>query len=146
MEFENFCIIHETKKKVERKLRCGEDKTVCHHGIDRFFSNSDNSDLLYVLFSSYRSQAPVLQSLHFQVKQGCRCVDRYCFPGGFPGGTSGKEPTCQCERYKRCCFSPWVRKIPGGEHGNPLQYAFLENSMDRGAWWSAVHTVTKSQT
>ena len=26
---------------------------------------------------------------------------------------------------------PWVRKIPGGGHGNPLQYSCLENSMDR---------------
>ena len=31
---------------------------------------------------------------------------------GFPGGASGKEPACQCRRYKRCCFDPWVRKIP----------------------------------
>ena len=30
---------------------------------------------------------------------------------GFPGGTSGKEPTCQCRRHKRCGFHPWVRKI-----------------------------------
>ena len=31
---------------------------------------------------------------------------------GFPGGTNGKEPTCQCRRCKRCRFNPWVRKIP----------------------------------
>ena len=31
---------------------------------------------------------------------------------GFPGGTSGKEPTCQCRRCKRCGFDPWVGKIP----------------------------------
>ena len=31
---------------------------------------------------------------------------------GFPGGTSGKEPTCQCSRPKRCRFDPWVKKIP----------------------------------
>ena len=30
---------------------------------------------------------------------------------GFPGGTSGKEPTCQC---KRCGFNPWIRKTSGG--------------------------------
>ena len=30
---------------------------------------------------------------------------------GFPGGTSGKEPTCQCKRHKRG-FVPWVGKIP----------------------------------
>ena len=29
-----------------------------------------------------------------------------------PGGTSGKEPACQCGRHKRRRFDPWVRKIP----------------------------------
>ena len=28
------------------------------------------------------------------------------------GGASGKEPACQCRRYKRCGFNPWVGKIP----------------------------------
>ena len=36
----------------------------------------------------------------------------FSYVWGFPGGTSGKEPTCQCRRHKRCKFSPWVRKIP----------------------------------
>ena len=31
---------------------------------------------------------------------------------GFPGGPSGKEPTCQCRRCKRCGFDPWVGMIP----------------------------------
>ena len=31
-------------------------------------------------------------------------------------------------------------------HGNPLWYSFLENSMDRGAWWATVHGVAKSRT
>ena len=31
---------------------------------------------------------------------------------GFPSGTSGRKPTCQCRRYKRPGFDPWVRKIP----------------------------------
>ena len=40
-----------------------------------------------------------------------------CFPRGsvcmgFPGGTSGEEPTCQGRRYNRRVFDPWVRKIP----------------------------------
>ena len=29
-----------------------------------------------------------------------------------PGGANGKEPACQCRRYERCWFDPWVRKIP----------------------------------
>ena len=36
-------------------------------------------------------------------------------------------------------FNPWVGKIPGEGHGNPLQYSCLENAMDRGAWWATVH-------
>ena len=31
---------------------------------------------------------------------------------GFPGGTSGKEPACQCRRRKIHGFDPWFRKIP----------------------------------
>ena len=65
---------------------------------------------------------------------------------GFPGGTSGKEPACQCRRHKRHGFDPWVGKIPWRRHGNPLQYSCPENPMDRGAWWATVHTVAKSQT
>ena len=34
---------------------------------------------------------------------------------------------------------------PGLENGNPLQYSCLENPMDRGAWWTTVHGVSKSQ-
>ena len=33
---------------------------------------------------------------------------------------------------------------PGEGNGNPLQYSCLENLMDRGAWWTAVHGVAKS--
>ena len=31
---------------------------------------------------------------------------------GFPGGASGKEPTCQCKRHQRYRFDLWVGKIP----------------------------------
>ena len=34
----------------------------------------------------------------------------------------------------------------GGGNGNPLQYSCLENPVDRGAWWAAVHRVTQRQT
>ena len=39
----------------------------------------------------------------------------------------------------------WGRSPEGG-NGNPLQYSFLENPMDRGAWWTTVHGVAMSQT
>ena len=34
----------------------------------------------------------------------------------------------------------------GEGNGNPLQYSCLENPMDGGAWWAAVHEVVKSRT
>ena len=41
---------------------------------------------------------------------------------------------------------PGLGRPPRKRSGNPLQYPFLENSMDRGAWWVTVHGVIKSQT
>ena len=40
---------------------------------------------------------------------------------------------------------PGLEGSPGGGHGNPLQYSYLENPMDRGAWWATVHRVAKAQ-
>ena len=37
----------------------------------------------------------------------------------FPGGMSGKEPTCQCRRCKRHGLNPWVRKILWGRKWQP---------------------------
>ena len=61
----------------------------------------------------------------------------------FLGGASGKEPACQCRRWKRHEFDLWVGTIPwrrawqptpvflpGESHG---QRSLAENPMDRGA-------------
>ena len=40
---------------------------------------------------------------------------------------------------------PGSERSPGAEQGDPLQYACLENPMDRGAWQPTVHRVAKSQ-
>ena len=37
-------------------------------------------------------------------------------------------------------------RSPGEVHGNPLQYSYLGNAMDRGAQWATVQRVAKSQT
>ena len=42
--------------------------------------------------------------------------------------------------------SPEWGRSPGRGNGNPLHRSYLENPMDREAWWAAVHEVTKSQT
>ena len=41
---------------------------------------------------------------------------------------------------------PGSGRSPGGGHGNPLQYSFVENPMDRGAWWATVHWAAQDQT
>ena len=41
---------------------------------------------------------------------------------------------------------PGLGRHPGWGHANPLQYSCLENSMDRRAWQTTVHRVTKSWT
>ena len=64
---------------------------------------------------------------------------------GFPGGTNGKEPACQCGDIKDTGLIPGLGRSPGGGHGNQLQYSCLENPIDRGAWRATDHGVAKSQ-
>ena len=41
---------------------------------------------------------------------------------------------------------PGSGRSPEVGNDNPLQYSCLENSMDRGAWWSTVHEIAESDT
>ena len=56
-----------------------------------------------------------------------------------------KELSPGCEKAFHVPFRFSVSCIREG-NVNPLQYSCLENPMDRGAWWAAVHGVSKSQT
>ena len=62
---------------------------------------------------------------------------------GFPDGSAGKEPACNAGDADS--ILGWGR-FPWGGHGNPLQYSWLENPMDRGAWQATGHGVAKSRT
>ena len=55
---------------------------------------------------------------------------------GFPGGSVVKNPSANAGAF------PGSGGIPGEGNGNPLQYSYLGNPMDRGAWMAAVHGVT----
>ena len=61
----------------------------------------------------------------------------------FSGSSEGKESTCSAGDLG--LVSELGRSLGEG-NGNPLQYSCLENSMDRGACWVAVHGVTSSWT
>ena len=41
---------------------------------------------------------------------------------------------------------PWFKRSLGEGNGYPLQYSFLEKTMDRGAWCATIHGVAKRQT
>ena len=55
------------------------------------------------------------------------------------------------EQIKRTCvhslaLHACMLSCSGEGNDTPLQYSCLENPMDGGAWWAAVHGVAKSQT
>ena len=56
---------------------------------------------------------------------------------------SCKESTCNVGDLG---LIPGLRRSSGEGKGYPLQYSFLENPRDRGAWWAAIYGVTQSQT
>ena len=64
---------------------------------------------------------------------------------GFPI-KDGLLPACNAGAKGDTGLIPGLGRSPGGRHGNPLQCSYLDNPMDRGAWWATVHRVTKSQT
>ena len=60
---------------------------------------------------------------------------------GSPDSSGGKESGCNAGDPGSI---PGSERSPGEEKGNPSQYSFLENSMDRGAWLATVHGVARS--
>ena len=52
----------------------------------------------------------------------------------------GKESACSAGDLG---LIPGLGRSPGEGNCNPLQYSYLENSTDKGAWWATVHGVAK---
>ena len=65
---------------------------------------------------------------------------------GFPGGSVVKNPPANARVSGDVGSVPGLGRSLGVGNGNLLQYACLENSMDRGTWWATVHGVSKSWT
>ena len=61
----------------------------------------------------------------------------------FPGSSDGKESACNAGDPGSV---PGSERSPGEGNSSPLQYSWLENSMDRRAWEATVHGVAKSWT
>ena len=67
----------------------------------------------------------------------------YIYIYGFHGGSEVKTSACNAGDLGSI---PGLGRSPGEGNGNPLQYSWLENPMDGGAWWATVHGVAKSRT
>ena len=63
---------------------------------------------------------------------------------GFPSSSVVKNPPAN--ESAGTGSIPGSRRCPGEGNGNPVQYSCLENPVDRGAWWAAVHGVAESDT
>ena len=61
----------------------------------------------------------------------------------FLGDSDRKESSCNVGDVG---LIPGTRRSLGEGNGYPLQYSCLENSMDRGTWWTVVHEVSQNQT
>ena len=65
---------------------------------------------------------------------------------GFPGGTSGKEPTCQSKKHKRRRFDPWIEKIPWRRVWQSTPVFLPGESHRERSLQATVHRVAKSWT
>ena len=65
---------------------------------------------------------------------------------GFPGDAVVKNPPANAGDVRDMGSVPGLGKSLREGNGTPLQYSCVENPMDRGAWQTAVHGVTKSGT
>ena len=70
-------------------------------------------------------------------------MPHYLFQMSFPGGLIGKASACNAGDLGSILG---LGRSLGEGNGNPLQYSYLENPRDGGAWWATVHGVAKSQT
>ena len=57
-----------------------------------------------------------------------------------------KNPPANAGDIREVGLTPGSGRPLGGGHGNPHQYSYLQNPMDRGAWSATVHEVANSQT
>ena len=63
---------------------------------------------------------------------------------GFPGGTSGKEPSVNAGDTGDVSSIPGLGRSPRGGSSNLLQYSCLGNPRNSGIWWDKIHGVAES--
>ena len=98
---------------------------------------------LYILFSILFHYS-LLQDIEYS--SPCCRANLYCLSVLYIiiciSSSVGKESVCSAGDPGS---TPGLGRSPGERNGSPLQYPCWENLMDRGAWWAAVHGVSKSR-
>ena len=81
-------------------------------------------------------------TITFGISKEILLIISLCIKLGFPCSSVSKKSACSVGDTS---LNPELGRSPGEGNGNPLQYPCLENLMDSGAWWAAVHGVAKSR-
>ena len=91
----------------------------------------------YIYIYSFSCSSPrILNIVYFPV----------LYSRGFPGGSLVENLPANAGDTGDVGSIPRLRRSPREGNGKALQYSCVENSKDRGAWWTVVHRVAKSRT
>ena len=70
----------------------------------------------------------------YSIEESSDFLESYRHPTtrtGPTGSSDGKESACSARNLG---LIPGLGRLPGKEYGNPLQYSYLENFMDKATW------------
>ena len=106
--------------------------------LEKMYGLITYSNVLSIDYNIKSSMYPLIlfKLACFYTQECLRIVD-------FPAVSDGKESACNAG--DSCSIPGSGRSLEEG-YGNPCQYSWLENSMNRGAWQATVHGISKSQT
>ena len=101
-----------------------------HHILSVFNHHSISSRLSILSSHSIDEETEALKGETTQDHTANECLEPGFEPRqwGFRGDASGKEPTCQSRRYKRCVFNLWVRRTPWRRAWQPTPVFLPEES------------------
>ena len=85
----------------------------------------------------------ILVPLDVAAQQHFKMISHYIVLLFYTTSSNGKESACNAGDQG---LITGLGRSSGEGNGNPLQYSYLENFMDRGAWWATVCGVAKSWT
>ena len=93
-----------------------------------------------IMYSSLRKYTKRKNFVNCKRLFFCHSFHQYFYYWGFSGSSDSKE---SAHNVGDLSLIPGLGRSPGEGNGNLLQYSYMENSMDGGAWRATVHGVTE---